>query len=243
MNKQKPEPRAKDTGETLDLHSMFGTIQGEGPFTGHRAIFIRLAGCNLKCPGCDTEYTHGRRLVNIDVIVSDAVMYSKQMRGSDPRQDHPIIVITGGEPLRQTIGPLVRELTDRGFIVQIESNGVFEPDKVLVFLLEHIPHLVRLVISPKTSRINPVAFTLASCFKYVLAADSISDLDGLPIKALDHPASTGVARPRRGVPVYVNPYDEKDFEKNRQNLTAAAESAARFGYILGVQLHKIIGYE
>jgi len=65
INQQKPEPRAKGDGSILDFHSMFFTIQGEGPFAGHRSIFVRLAGCNLQCPGCDTEYTQGRSVVGI----------------------------------------------------------------------------------------------------------------------------------------------------------------------------------
>ena len=39
---------------TLEVHSIFKTIQGEGPFCGTPAVFIRLAGCNLQCPWCDT---------------------------------------------------------------------------------------------------------------------------------------------------------------------------------------------
>jgi len=237
-NQQLPEPRAKSDGSTLDFHSMFFTIQGEGPFAGHRSIFVRLAGCNLQCPGCDTEYTEGRKQVDVgDLIlqVDDLARQHVGVRGL-------LIVITGGEPLRQTIGPFVRDLLYMGYRVQIESNGVFPPDGHLHNMLL-FNDAAKLVISPKTKRVDAESSRLASCFKYVLDADSVNPDDGLPIKALDHPASTGVARPPLGMPVYLNPFDAQDEERNARNLRAVADSCLQHGYILGVQLHKLIGLE
>lgn len=237
MNNQKPEPPRKGDGELLDFHSMFFTVQGEGPFSGHRAVFVRLAGCNLQCPGCDTEYTEGRtewyyRRIGIE---------AKQLAESN-NAAKCLIVITGGEPLRQSIGPLVRWFEDHGHPVQIESNGVLGPDLVLEEALLYSDK-VKLVVSPKTTRINPKTRKLAYCFKYVLDYRSVDPNDGLPIKALEHPASTGVARPEPGKPVYLNPYDAQDAEHNKLNLRAAANSCMTFGYTLGVQLHKLVGLE
>lgn len=246
MNSQKPEARSKGDGQTLDLHSMFYTIQGEGPFAGHRAIFVRLAGCNLQCPGCDTEYTEGRRETSIGMILRDVQILEKQ----NSLTTRPVlVVITGGEPLRQTIGHLVNALIGRRYPVQIESNGVFAPDDLLDRLLAH-DDKVTLVVSPKTKRINERTAFLASCFKYVLDAGSVDPLDGLPVMALEHPASTGVARPpawtdslAEDKPIYLNPYDAKDDQRNAENLRAVATSCMKHGYITGVQMHKLIGLE
>lgn len=237
MNNQKPEPRSKGDGSTLDVHSIFFTIQGEGPFAGHRSIFVRLAGCNLQCPGCDTEYTQGRKIHPIEELTETVVGLAR-----DNKAEGCLVVITGGEPLRQAIGRFVSRLTDLGHIVQIESNGVFEPDEQLRGQLYFSPS-VHLVISPKTTRIHPSSANLAACFKYVLDHRSVDPVDGLPIKALEHPASTGVARPRRGAKVYLNPYDVKDEHENALNLKAVAESCLRYGHIMGIQLHKVIGYD
>lgn len=237
MNNQKPEPRAKGVGLELDLHSMFYTIQGEGPYAGHRAIFVRLAGCNLRCPGCDTEYTQGRKVNTIELMVQ-AVDYLAETQGAEGC----LVVITGGEPLRQPVGKFVRKLLFHGYKVQIESNGFFAPDATLDNLLAtHHPALT-LVVSPKTVKINERTAALASCFKYVLDADSVAE-DGLPIMALEHPASTGVARPPVGIPVYLNPFDAKDDGRNLRNLRMVADSCMKHGYILGVQIHKLIGLE
>lgn len=234
MNIQKPEPRVKGDGHVLDFHSMFYTIQGEGPFAGHPAIFIRLAGCNLQCPGCDTEYTFGREAWDINRIC-DSVRNIAAMRPACR-----LVVITGGEPLRQVIGPLVRDLVrNLGFVVQIESNGVFPPDPMLERAIVNMG-VVSLVVSPKTSKINQDTASLASAFKYVLDHRSVSEQDGLPLLALGHPAKTGVARPVLGRPVYVNPFDAGDVEENKKNLAAVVASCMKYGYIAGVQMHKIM---
>lgn len=237
MNNQKPEPRTKGDGSILDFHSMFFTIQGEGPFAGHRAIFVRLAGCNLQCPGCDTEYTQGRFHWSTEAIAIATVDMAHHYAAAGC-----LVVITGGEPLRQPIGKLVQMLVEEGHSVQIESNGVFAPDELLNNLIRW-GKPVSLIISPKTHRIHPDAAALASAFKYVLDANSVNPVDGLPVKALDHPASTGVARPREGVPIYLNPFDAGDSVLNQENLVAVARSCIKHGYIAGVQLHKLIGLE
>ena len=240
MNSQKPEARAKGDGSTLDLHSIFFTIQGEGPFAGHRSIFVRLAGCNLQCPGCDTEYTEGRREVEVQALMQEIANVATDAGVLVHRM---LIVITGGEPLRQPIGHLVSELVARGNRVQIESNGVFAPDERLNRALCYDDN-VTLVVSPKTKRIHADTDLLASCFKYVLDAGSVDPDDGLPIMALEHPASTGVARPSdRTRPIYLNPYDAKDEARNAENLRAVATSCMKHGYIAGVQMHKLIGLE
>lgn len=251
LNNQKPEPRSKGDGSTLDFHTMFFTLQGEGPFTGQRSIFVRLAGCNLQCPGCDTEYTKGR--VELDINQLFGMVIEKARENGIIKNDGFLIVITGGEPLRQSIGPFVLSLLKAGFTVQIESNGVFEPDEQLVAILEanyfndYAPFKgkLHLVVSPKTKRINNRTAELATCFKYVIDHRSVDPMDGLPIMALEHPASTGVARPPAGSqrPVYVNPYDVLDVAENQLNLNAVGVSAQRFGHIAGVQLHKLIGLE
>ena len=247
MNSQKPEPRARGNGDTLDLHSMFYTLQGEGPFTGCPAVFIRLAGCNLQCPGCDTEYTEGRELLPVTEVFSRAI---REVPGNIGTRC--IMVITGGEPLRQDIGTLVSMLMGVGYTVQIESNGVFAPSPELANLLDwsrrsRTKNLgkVVLIVSPKTKAINKTTASYATAFKYVIDRNSVNPDDGLPILALDHPAAGGVARPPQGFTgeIYVNPFDAKDDEINYQNLSAAAHSALLHGYRLGVQLHKLVGLD
>ncbi len=234
MNNQPIEKQFLDPDGVLEVHSIFRTIQGEGPFAGERAIFIRLAGCNLQCPGCDTEYTSKRERMTPQQIVCEF------------SHDFPqggLIVITGGEPTRQNIGSLCEHLVDIGFNVQIESNGVRAPDIETSNLIRE--DKVVLVISPKTKAISPISASLAHCFKYVLRDGDIDPDDGLPTRALEHAAAPRVARPPTGFEgqIYINPYDEKDEAANKRHLAATVQSCQTFGYKMGVQLHKLAGIE
>lgn len=230
LNNQKPEPAKHGDGAYLDIQEIFPTIQGEGPYIGHPAVFVRLAGCNIQCPGCDTDYTSRRRMMAMADVVDSILDSSKNGRIR-------LIVITGGEPLRQNIGPLIRAIRRSRFRVQIETNGIICPDDVAEMILE--PNL-KLVVSPKTSKIHPFIARHAHAFKYVLQADAI-DEDGLPSLALGHKAKPRVARPDQGWigPIYLNPMDEQDDGKNERNMQAVLTSCMKHGYLAGIQAHKI----
>lgn len=231
MNTQKPIPADYRENGELRVHSIFRTIQGEGPFCGDRAIFIRLFGCNLRCPGCDTEYTSKMNLFEPD----DLVLALKGMKWPHGA----LIVLTGGEPFRQNVVPAVYAMLKAGWKVQVETNGVLAPPN-----LEELDYFTgfSIVCSPKTNHISPLIASRAIAYKYVLRVGEIAD-DGLPTLALGHPAQPHVARPTRNVPVYVQPMDEQDDVLNTANTEAAVASAMEFGYRLQIQTHKLLGLE
>ena len=105
------------------ISEIFYTLQGEGTYTGVPCLFIRTAGCNLRCGWCDTPYTswhsEGDRR-DIDELLAETA------RWSDVRH----AVISGGEPLIQTdLGELVDKLKGRGHFVTIETAGTLHcPD-------------------------------------------------------------------------------------------------------------------
>jgi 7-carboxy-7-deazaguanine synthase len=234
----------------LDIQSIFRTVQGEGPFSGQPAIFIRLAGCNLQCPACDTDYTSQRVLMTIQNIVE---------RVSDLITGHTIrlIVITGGEPLRQDISQLCTMLYQANYTVQIETNGTFGLPKNLQILLnntlnntlnkEKIINKVpwfNIVCSPKTGKTHPSLNPYIVAWKYVLSAKSIAT-DGLPILILGHSASPQVARPNQGhqAPVYLQACDDKNDADNQLNQAACVQSCLKYGYTLQLQIHKYLNIE
>ena len=93
---------------------VFASVQGEGTFSGLGADFIRLAGCNLRCSWCDTQHSYdvaAVRLLNVEEILSKWQF------------EQPIVVITGGEPSLNDLGPLVKALKMRGKFVTLETNG------------------------------------------------------------------------------------------------------------------------
>lgn len=237
MNEQQTEKAVTHPQGFLEVHSIFYTIQGEGPFTGHPAVFIRLAGCNLKCPACDTDYTSSRFTVSTRSII--ALVQEQAATG--------LVVITGGEPFRQDIEALCRLLLQKGYFVQIETNGSLAPGFLNGLITKDLAKRdsVFIVCSPKSGKINPVIAAVACAFKYVLKADSVVPVDGLPLRALDHTCSPWVARPPAEFtgPVYVQPLDEKDAELNATNTRAAVRTCQKFGYILQLQTHKLLGME
>jgi len=226
INIQPIERRTIGNGSALDIHSIFHTIQGEGPFTGRPAVFIRLAGCNLQCPACDTEYTQGRDVLPVHDVIETV-----------RRMAHPskaMVVITGGEPFRQNLSQLVSRLHDSGYDIQIETNGTVAP--------EDFPYeLVSIVVSPKAGKVQPGLFPHILAYKYVISHEFL-DTDGLPTRAL---GGVRPARPHAEFTgeVYVNPQDDKDPLINTFNQNATVHVALRFGYTFGLQVHKLINME
>lgn len=96
----------------MRINEIFYSIQGEGAFTGTPAIFIRFAGCNLKCGFCDTKHESFIREMSIEEIVEEVRKYPS---------DH--IVLTGGEPTLQVNDEFLAALKEYGFFIQIETNG------------------------------------------------------------------------------------------------------------------------
>ena len=113
------------------VKEIFLTLQGEGMQAGRRAVFIRLAGCNLWtgreddrstaiCRFCDTNFVgmdgdHGGRY--------RAAALADQALSLWAGEGRPFAVITGGEPMLQLDEELLDALHDRGFTIAVESNG------------------------------------------------------------------------------------------------------------------------
>lgn len=203
--------------------SPFYTIQGEGPYAGHPATFIRLHGCNLRCTFCDTVFDEpDDPMQTVGELVEAVAQFPAKL-----------VVITGGEPLRQDIRPLALELFKQGHIVQIETAGTL--------WLPGIEAFAQVVVSPKTSTLNAEAFRHARAFKYVISNSSTHTNEGVPITATQPGAGPKpLAGPRPGAPVYLSPMDEYDERLNSLNRQLVAKLAMRHGYIAGLQMHKFL---
>lgn len=239
MFKKNMQPVEKQVNNpfSLEVHSIFYTIQGEGPFSGMPAVFVRLAGCNLQCPGCDTDYTSGRKKLHPNEILEtvDAVAMGRTR----------LIVLTGGEPFRQKIDSFLLTAKLHNYSVQVETNGVIPPSAALSWrtTIDREGAGLYLVVSPKTQKIHSRVWANALAFKYVIHADHIGP-DGLPSNALLHPCNAEtVARPRPGADVIVQPMDCKNTVANLRNLDAAKRVAMQYGHRLQIQLHKLIEVE
>jgi len=235
-------PRETSSGAMLTVQEVFNTIQGEGPHAGLPATFIRLWGCHLKCWFCDTDFESSRNEMSVQDLVS---------RCADGRGGGELVVLTGGEPMRQTIAPLCSALITAGLRVQIETAGSFWFDGDDEHAISHCmssPEL-SIVVSPKTPSVDPLIATYANAWKYVVNVQSDLDpRDGLPVVNYQSTVrgwrARPLARPPQGTPprcVYVQPMDEGDAARNTANRAHAVDLARRFGYRVSLQQHKLLG--
>jgi len=122
----------------LPINEMFETIQGEGVFTGVPAVFVRLQGCPVGCPWCDTKHTwevlseNETSFEEVIIKTSDTPSFFKASesallaRFEEQGYKAKHVVITGGEPCMYDLELLTKTLHDNGYTVQIETSGTFE---------------------------------------------------------------------------------------------------------------------
>lgn len=221
--KLKPE---YSQGNILKIHNIFTTFQGEGPYVGFPSIFIRLSGCNLACNFCDTEFDTYKEMT-IEDIISEGYRTIPDFQNVTDQKRQVLIVITGGEPMRQNISRLCKELINRGHLVQVESNGtLLSPD---------IPQEVKIVCSPKITngkyhKIRSDILEQTIAIKFIISAH--------------HEGYGDIANVGQGlIPVYIQPMDEYDNEKNARNLQLAMNLCFKYNNILCLQTHKFIGID
>jgi organic radical activating enzyme len=197
----------------MRVNETFLSLQGEGHFTGTPAFFLRLAGCNLKCPFCDTNHQSYCEMSEDEII--------EEVSRHKPRH----IVITGGEPALQLTKSLVDKLHEAGFFIQVETNGTLplpegidwvtcSPKSPLPASLmgEGYPHEIKVLFMGKETAPESVLRSL-----------SIDGKGG-------------------GPSLYLQPLDTGDEEKNRIILRdTIAYILEHPKWSLSLQTHKMLG--
>ena len=227
-----------DPGEAADhlvVSEVFGpTFQGEGPSIGRRAAFVRLGRCNLTCTWCDTPYTWDWQrfdpTVELTKLPTDDVVARLEAIAPD------IVVVTGGEPLLQQrrLLPLVEACVERGWPVEIETNGTIAPGKALIDLV------AQWNVSPKLAnsgvaedrRISSTDLAVFSAtgravFKFVAADEA--DLDEVADVVTEHDLW----------PVWVMP-EGTDPDTIASRLKALAEPVLARGWNLTPRMHVLL---
>ena len=192
--------------DSLFVTSMFFTLQGEGPYAGMPALFIRLAKCNLDCSFCDTFFDDGDWLTyeELKAKIYHTICDYWNAKGEvvplwaldgngGPLHPNIVLVMTGGEPLMQeNISKFMANAVGDFKEVQVESNGIPDTD---------VPAGVTLVCSPKCMEKNGVAVRYytpsktilerADCLKFVMSADKDSPYSSVPEWAHEWKKRTG----------------------------------------------------
>lgn len=240
------------SGELL-VTEIFHTIQGEGPFAGHPALFIRLAGCNIgakqDCPWCDTRFNFDEGNRATWAVVSQHIQEARTVSG------RRLIVVTGGEPLLQwhslTYCMLGHDLTH---IWQFETNGLLLDETVLKDGL-HAAFVVSPKIPHNRSSYRPIPpiweqYHRRIFLKYVVSADPNSPYHQLPEQVTN--GDTGrigiyvsgmtaykLAPPADHPASIWGPYI--DHEETARNYHYAAHLAQEHGFKLSLQTHLFTG--
>ena len=183
------------------LIEIYKSVQGESSFAGRPCIFVRLAGCNLRCSWCDSEYTFtgGYKLSEDEVVAEVAKLAPVKL-----------VEFTGGEPLLQEreLIPLMERLLAEGYELMIETSGERPVEKV--------PKAVHKIVDVKCPGSNEanrfrmanldalterdeVKFVITNLGDYEYARDFIrtNGLEGRGAQILLSPAFTKTPTPER----------------------------------------------
>lgn len=113
----------------MNIHEIFYSLQGEGVLAGTPSVFIRTAGCNLRCRWCDTKYANDPEALASASHLSPTDLVDRVRRWPAARH----VVITGGEPtLSPELVGLTRLLHADGYHITIETNATRSPAEGLV---------------------------------------------------------------------------------------------------------------
>jgi organic radical activating enzyme len=231
------------------VKEIFYTVQGEGPYAGYPAIFVRFSDCNLGCFFCDTDFTGGTEY-SLQALTANLIAASLE-------HSCTFFVFTGGEPMLQEIFMLVEQL-DKHLewdherycpLVQVETAGTVWP---VIDGLELIDNgIASIVCSPKTPKVHHYIADYCNDYKYILRFGETDPVDGLPNKSTQRlGVNAKLFRAAADKQIWVQPCDE-DNDPNAsgssgqamtlQNMALVSEIAMQHGYRVSLQLHKILG--
>lgn len=219
------------------VNDIYPTVQGEGCLTGLAMVLLRLHGCPVGCPWCDTKHTWGaiggRDDSAVDTIgdalgatpayvrltADDIAMYIRR-RWTGPKW----VLVTGGEPALQDLTPLVDALHGRGFNVALETSGT---------AIGHVGAGFDWVcVSPKVNMND--AFPV--CADAVEVADEIKypvgrqrDIDVLDILLATIPT-------KESVEICLQP-----ISMSKKATALCLETVQARGWRLSIQTHKLLG--
>lgn len=215
----------------LPVNEIFETIQGEASYTGTPSVFLRLQGCPVGCPWCDTKHTwdtEAKDEIAIAVLLekqADAPTFARMserelidiVRTFQARH----VVITGGEPCMYDLTLLTGQLIGLGHTVQIETSGTY-PVRV------HPQAWV--TVSPKVGMpggllVLPESLKRANEIKHPVGRDR--DIDNLRMVLHDaNPAAL----------VWLQPLSQSE-----KATALCIDEATANGWRVSIQTHKFLG--
>lgn len=243
-------------GDMLLVTHLFLTVQGEGPYTGWPAVFLRLAGCNrgdklsMGCQFCDTDFRFHRGVI----FTFEQLRVAIASHFRRPQYGTSLLVVTGGEPMIQDhLSSFLRYILDpsrdpapqdKSTIIQIESNG----DRLARGFPDYAS--IILVVSPKVTRdgyhtLSPEVAHRLDYLKILVDQREGSPYHQLPTWLADYAPQQIYLSP---ITVYRRPVTAEqrasiwdatlvDQPATRDNYRYALALALRYGYKISLQTH------
>lgn len=207
---------------SLRLNTIYASIQGEATFTGTPAWFVRLQGCSVGCPWCDTKETW--KVEDSNEVLSVPVIVQRLMENTVIRH----VVITGGEPFEQPDGlfDLAAMLGDSGYVVQIETSGTTERPP---WFDEIFPWIT---LSPK---LNMPGGTVQQWAIYV--CDEIK----FPVACSADISKLIRLKQKTDAPIWLQPVWVKDEAKRQQIVAMCVNACMEHNLRLSLQTHRFAG--
>ena len=201
---------------TYEFVEIFESLQGEGRNTGRPCVFLRFAGCNLKCPWCDTEVAK-RFSASTQEILDELRQYRAKS-----------VILTGGEPtIQEGMPELVAALKAKGYWIGVETNGTKDAD--WLGFVDYVACSPKMEFADLYSSGRETASTLRTA-------------DEVRVVASDERVVAFCKEIRKTIAAtdyYVSPCDHDgkiDFA------TAKSVLSQLDGWSLSVQLHKLLGF-
>ena len=208
-----PEP------SILKISEIFWSVQGEGRRLGEPAVFIRLCGCQLRCPFCDTVSAFsGGRTADVAAILQEVRVFTAQYPQSS-------VIITGGEPLEQDLAPLAAALKSERLFVAVETNGLHAQAIAADWWS----------VSPKCA---------SGYFIHPELAQRISEIKLVVTPELDVPVVSRIRADYPHIPLFLQPeYNDHDKYRRTFALYRACLEQGLNGVYPGLQFHKVYGID
>jgi organic radical activating enzyme len=215
------------------VNNIFYSLQGEGRNTGRAAVFVRFAGCNLRCPFCDTDFEEFTMMTD-EMILAEIQRLTSSIQTpltSEGVGDKLLVVLTGGEPTLQVDEAFVDLLHQHGYEVAMESNGTRPAPRNLDWL----------TVSPKDGGMWNGEGRMPDEIKIVFDEHTAEKLSSfhfpptsfhLPPSTFHHPL------------LYLQPCDTGDAARNIEIVAQCVEYIkAHPQWRLSLQTHKLIDIE
>jgi 7-carboxy-7-deazaguanine synthase len=220
----------------IPVNEMFETIQGEATHTGRPSVFIRLQGCPVGCPWCDTKYTWE---LDQGWVIDPGVMLTKNRLAADkswaPMSEDLIlelldkyrarhVVLTGGEPAMENLIDLTSLVIASGRSIQIETSGTFPVQCDIGTWVTVSPKLAM----PGNLAVRNDVLARADEIKFPVGKES-------DIRALHDLIGRGCIHPN--TPIWLQP-----LSLNRRATDLCRDNAIANNWRVSVQVHALAGW-